>query len=77
MKCCQGVSICFEILQLIGAAITWSATFQNPRPASVYVNGPAKTGHGTQNTLSHNMSFLSTGTENLYAVICIINPLKV
>ena len=41
---------------------------------SVFVTGLAKTGHvGTNNTLSHNGSYLSTGTEYLHSITCIIN----
>ena len=45
--------------------------------AIIYVTRPAKIGHvGTNYTLSHSRSYLSTGIENLYSVTCIIQPIK-
>jgi len=41
------------------------------------VTGPAKKVFvGKNYTLSHNKSFLSTGTEYLYSVPCMIKPIK-
>ena len=46
--------------------------------ASQYVTRPAKTGHvGTNYILSHYRSYLSTGTEYLYSVTYIIQPIKI
>ena len=43
----------------------------------MYVTGPAKTGHvGTNYTLSLYRSYLSTGTEYLHSITCIIRPIK-
>ena len=40
-----------------------------------YVTGPAKIGHvGTNYTLSHNVSYLSTGIEYFYPITCIVKP---
>ena len=42
-----------------------------------FVTGPAKTGHvGTNYTLSHYRSYLSTGTEYFHSVTCTMKPLK-
>ena len=44
----------------------------------INVTRPAKIGHvGTNYTPSHNRSYLSTGTEYLHSVTCIINQLNV
>ena len=40
---------------------------------SLYVTGPAKTGHvGTNYTPSHNRSYLSIGIKYFHSVTCII-----
>ena len=40
---------------------------------SKYVTVPAKTGHvGTNNTLSHYRSYLSSGTKYLHSLTCIV-----
>jgi len=43
----------------------------------IHVTGPAKTEHeGTNYTLSHSRSYLSSGTEYFYLVICRMQPVK-
>ena len=49
----------------------------SPDLYTTYVTGPAKIGHvGTNYTLSHNGSYLSTGIEYLHSITCIIKPIN-